>query len=99
MNVEEFKKKLKEYKKEEIVLTKHAEIRALQRNIDIEEVVSNILSPEKLVFVKKQEEERYECYFAYSEEFCHKYVIVTNGKVIIVTIISINRDWQKTIRK
>jgi hypothetical protein len=80
-------------------VTKHAEIRAMHRNIKIEEVISNILSPEKLVFIKEQEKEKYECYFEYSKDFCHKYILVTNGKVIRVTIISINRGWQKAIGK
>ena len=97
MNLEELKIKLKTYKREDIIFTKHAEIRALTRNINLEEVKENIVNPKKLVEFRKVDN-KYECYFAYSRNFCHKYVLVLNGKVIIVTIISINREWQKTIR-
>jgi hypothetical protein len=99
MEIEEFKKRLRGYKKSDILFTKHTEIRALHRDINLEEVKENIVSPDKLVFVRQQENNLYECYFAYSSNFSHKYVLTLNGKVLIVTIISINRDWQKTIKK
>ena len=38
MNLEEFKQKLKNYKKEDIIFTAHAEIQALARNINLDEV-------------------------------------------------------------
>ncbi len=102
MKVKEFKKKLKKYKKKDIIITDHAELRAMFRNIDLEEVKQNILNPEKLIFVKEQKakkinEKKYECYFAYSDNYCHKYVLTLNSKIIIVTIININRNWQKII--
>jgi hypothetical protein len=128
MNLIEFKNRLKGYKKEEIILTKHAEIQALFRDVALEEVKNNILNPEKLVYFKKQESEesyeKYDCYFAYSKFLCHRYIMTLNGKIImsinlilypldfgssrkpikrtlkvflIVTIIKINRDWQKII--
>ena len=99
MNIEEFKKRLQEYKKSDILFTKHTEIRALHRAIDLEEVKENIVSPKRLVFVRQQENKLYECYFEYSTNFSHKYVLALNGKVLIVTIISINRDWQKTPKR
>jgi hypothetical protein len=104
IKIEDFKKKLREYSSKDIVVTGHADIRALARGIDLEEVKRNICNPEKLVYVEKQDSrkdnlKRYGCYFAYSENYCHKYVIVLNGKVIIVTIININRNWQKVIGK
>lgn len=103
MELEELKNKLRNYDEKDIVFTSHAEIRALSRNIDLEEVRENIINPEKLVvFVEKGarglHEKKYECYFAYSRNFCHKYVLTLNSKVIIVTIISINRDWQRTLK-
>ena len=104
MDLENFKEKLKSYRKENIIITPHAEIRALARNIDLEEVKKNISNPEKLVYVEEQEannpkEKKYGCYFAYSDNYCHKYAVVVNGKLIIVTIISINRRWQNSIRR
>jgi len=92
------------HKKEDIIITDHADLQAYIRQIDIEEVKSNIISPEKLVHATKQEsknikEDKYECYFAYSEYYCHKYIMKLNRKVIIVTIISINRRWQGMVGK
>lgn len=103
MNIKELKIKLKNYSKEDIIITEHARVRAIVRNIDIEEVKENILNPEKLVYVEtekaeRKEEEKYGCYFAYSENYCHKYIIVLNRNLIIVTIISINRNWQRMIK-
>jgi len=104
MNIEEFKARLKGYKREDIIVTEHADLRADFRKIDLEEVKNNIVNPERLVFIKEVKskflnERKFECYFAYSENFCHKYVLTINRKVIIVTIIIINRKWQKFIKK
>jgi hypothetical protein len=104
MDLEELKQRLKKYRKEDIIITKHAEIRALARNVNIEKVKENIIKPDKLVYFKKEKsesptEEKFECYFAYSQYYCHKYILTLNRKIIIVTIISINRDWQKSITK
>ncbi|MBU0957733.1 MAG: hypothetical protein KKF56_02885 [Nanoarchaeota archaeon] len=104
MDLENFRIKLRSYRKEDIIITDHAEVRAILREIDLEEIRNNIINPDKLVYVEEQKadklnEEKYGCYFAYSEKYCHKYVLVINRKVIIVTIIIINRDWQKAIKK
>ncbi len=104
MNLEKFKEKLSKYNKKDIIFTIHAEIRALGRGIDLEEVKENIVNPKRLVYVREQEsskpsEEKYECYFSYSKIYCHKYILTLNRKVIIITIININRDWQKVVRK
>ena len=53
---------------------------------------------EKKILFLKDNERKFECYFAYSKNYCHKYILVINGKIIIVTIIDINRDWQKMIK-
>ena len=102
MELELLKQKLKRYSKEEIMILDHAELQAFTRDIDLEEVKENIVKPDKLVYAKQQEtkfkgEEKYDCYFAYSKHLYHRYVITLNGKIIIVTIIKINRDWQKAI--
>lgn len=103
MDLEELKKKLRTYKKQDIVITSHAEIQAIVRQIDLDEVKNNIVNPQKLVYAEEQEsenskEEKYNCYFAYSKTHCHRYILTLNRKVIIVTIININRDWQKMIK-
>ena len=102
MDLSELKEKLEKYKKEDIVITPHAELQAFVREVDVEEVKQNILNPEKLVYAKEQKaqnktEEKYDCYFAYSRQMYHRYALAINRKVIIVTIIKINRDWQKAI--
>lgn len=38
MNLEELKEKFKSYKKEEIIITEHAELQAFVRNVDLGEV-------------------------------------------------------------
>ena len=102
MDLKELKNRFRRYKKEDIIITKHAELQAFVREIDLQEVKENIINPEKLVYVKKQDtkkqnEEKYDCYFAYSKHLYHRYILTINRKVIIVTIIKINRDWQKAI--
>ena len=102
MDLEKLKEKLRKYKKEDIIITDHAKDQAKFRQIDLEEVKENVINPEKLVYVeeqqaKKEGEKKYNCYFAYSENYHHRYAFAVNGKVIIVTIIGINRNWQKAI--
>lgn len=104
MNLEEFKSKLKSYKKEEIIITNHAEIQAELRQIDLEEVKENIVNPRKLVYAEKQEsnestKEKYDCYFDYGKYLAHRYILTINRKIIIVSIIKINRDWQKILER
>ncbi len=102
MGLNKLKEKLRVYRKEDIIITKHAELQAFTRNIDLDEIKENIINPIRLVYAKKQEaqkkdEEKYDCYFAYSKHIYHRYILVLNRKLIIVTIIKINRDWQRTI--
>jgi len=103
MNLKELKEKLRTYNKSNISFTDHAEIRAFIRNINLNEIKENIINPKKLAAFKevkaeKDNERKFECYFAHSKYYCHKYVLTVNGKIIIVTIININRDWQKMIK-
>jgi len=104
MNLNELKSKLRTFKKEDIVITYHAGLRARVRKINFEEVKENIVNPESLVHAEPQKakhegEEKYDCYFAVSKDFSHRYVLVINGKVIIVTIIRINKSWQRILER
>ncbi len=104
MNLEKLKEKFKTYKKEDIIFTDHAETQAIVRDIDLEEVKKNILNPVKLVYFEEQPalkktEKKYNCYFGYSKKLCHRYALTINSKIIIVTIIKINRDWQRIIER
>ncbi len=98
------KKKLKQYKKEDIIITNHAQEQAIFRSISLEEVKKNIINPKRLVFAEKQkaekeEEEKYDCYFAYSKTQCQRYVLVINKNCIVCTVIKINRRWQHIVEK
>lgn len=102
MDLDKLKEKLSKYRKSDIIITDHADLQAFTRDVDLDEVKGNIVNPTRLVHVKKQEakymgEYKYDCYFAYSKHLYHRYALTLNGKVIIVTIIKINRDWQKAI--
>ena len=102
MEIEEIKKKFRTYKKEEIIITSHADMQAYVREIGIDEVKENIVNPEKLVYAREQKakkpnEKKYDCYFAYSDNLFHRYAVILNRKVIIVTIIKVNRNWQRAV--
>jgi hypothetical protein len=96
---------LNKYKEEDIKIDHHAELRAGQRNIEIEEVKYNLLHPSKrLSFVNQLESEedgleKFKCYFGYSKTQCHVYIIKLNKKVTVKTIIKINKRWQKRSEK
>lgn len=87
----------------DIVFTHHAEIQSMVRQIDLGEVRKNLLNPHRLKYVEKQPsrkgETKYDCYFGYSKTQAHRYVIVINAKLVVVTIIKINRRWQRRIEK
>jgi len=102
--LDEFKKKLSRYSEKDVIFTKHAKIRLLQRNISLDEVKRNILNPKHLLFAKGQKakrgrEQKYDCYFIFSKGICHRYVLIANKKIIICTVIKINRRWQKRVEK
>ena len=96
--------KLPKYKKEDIIITNHAEEQAIFRSISLKEVKENIINPKRLAYAKKQEaekvdEEKYDCYFGYSKTQCHRYILVINAKCVVCTVIKINRRWQHILEK
>ncbi len=96
--------KLKKYRKDDIVFTEHAKIQAEIRGIDLEEVKKNVVNPRRLAFAENQpsrkpNEEKYNCYFVYSKTQAHRYILVLGNKVIILTVIKINRRWQYKVEK
>jgi len=104
MNIKEFKIKLKSYQKKDIIITYHADLRSSFRGINLRGVKNNILNPKRLVYFEEEKaklkhERKFKCYFAYNKNLCYKYILTINRKVIIVTIIIINRNWQMSIRK
>jgi len=96
--------KFKKYRKEDIIITDHAEEQATFRSISLSEIKNNIIHPKKLVFAgkleaEKENEEKYDCYFAYSNTQCQRYIVVITSKCIICTVIKINRRWQRIVEK
>jgi len=96
--------KLTSFSKNDIIISKHAMIRIKQRQIDIAEIKENIINPKRLRYAIKQTshnkwEEKYDCYFDYSKNLCHRYVIVIKNNIIVVTAIKINKKWQNIISK
>ncbi|MBI4440388.1 hypothetical protein HY638_05435 [Candidatus Woesearchaeota archaeon] len=98
------KEKLKEFGKDSVIITAHAQEQATFRQIDIGEIKENIINPRRLAFAGKQEpekegEEKYDCYFGYSKTQCHRYILVINEKCIVCTVIKINRRWQHIVER
>ncbi len=96
--------RLKKFSKKDIVISKHALIRIKQRQLKIEEIKRNITNPIRLKYAFKQSskrigEEKYDCYFDYSKNLCHRYILVIKEKIIVVTAIKINRKWQHKVYK
>lgn len=91
--------KLKSFNINQIIITKHAKIRMIQRQINKEEILNNIINPKRLEYAIKETEEKFDCYFIYSKTQCHRYILVIKNNIIIVTVIKINRRWQKMIEK
>ena len=96
--------KFKKFKNKDIIITHHAELQSIFRNISLDEIRDNIINPKRLVFAGKQEaeredEEKYDCYFAYSNIQCQRYVVVITSRCIICTVIKVNRRWQRMVEK
>ncbi len=97
---------LKKYEKEEdIEIDPHAALRAGQRNIDLQDVKRNLLNPSRrLSFANRLTPEvdglqKFKCYFGYSKTQCQIYIIKANDKLIVKTIIKLNKRWQKRAEK
>lgn len=100
--VEELKAGLKRFTREDILFSQHALLQAVVRQIDVGEVTRNILNPTRLVYARKEAgrqkgEVKYDAYFSYGSSYAHRYIFTSNGRIIIVTVIKIRRDWQKMV--
>lgn len=104
MKTKELKERLRGYSKSDVIFSKHAKIRAIQRKIDFNEIIENIINPDKLIFAfrqkaRKNNEEKYVCYFILSNTLCHRYALIINKRIIICTAMKINRRWQRRTEK
>ncbi|MBU2616912.1 MAG: hypothetical protein KKB79_02960 [Nanoarchaeota archaeon] len=102
MELNKLRERLRRYRKSEIIITNHAELQAFVREIDLDKVKEDIINPVNLVYAREQDagksgKEKHDCYFSQSKNVYHRYILTLNSKIIIVTIIRINRDWQKSI--
>jgi len=97
-------KRLKSFKREDVIISYHAMIRLAQRQISDEEIIENVINPKRLEYAIKEksaapDEEKFDCYFGYSKSRCHRYVLVIKDKIIIITAVKIDRRWQKIAEK
>lgn len=102
------KEKAASYSADEIIFTKDKIIDWLcQRNkTTIEAMKEDILNPRYLVFTEKQEiehedqkEERYRCYFVYSNSRGRCYILKFNSHIKIITAFPLGRSTLKRYRK
>ena len=96
--------RFKAYSKSDIIITPHAASQADFRKITIDEVKENIKNPIRLMFAGKQaarldREEKFDCYFVYSNTRCHRYIVVFSKDLIVCTIIGVNRRWQRVVER
>jgi hypothetical protein len=94
--------RFKTYDRDQIIITSHATIRLLQRQISEDEIMENILNPKRLEYAIKEKhdvalEEKFDCYFGYSKTLCHRYIVVLKDDVVVVTVVKINRRWQAIV--
>lgn len=99
MNLEEIKKKLKEYKPEDIILTHHTEIRLLQRNIERKIVEENILNPEKLIDFTEEDagKQKYKLVFGLSNNRNLILIAAFGRSMVIITALIRYRKWVRAI--
>jgi hypothetical protein len=97
-------KRLVGYNRNQIVFSDHARIRIIQRQLDSEEIIENIINPKRLEYAIKEvtisnDEEKFDCYFGYSKNLCHRYILILKSNVLIITVIKLNRRWQAIAEK
>ncbi len=90
----------------EIVFTKHAELRIIQRQLVKEKILFDLLNPVSLKLVELQEsndfEEKYKLWFIPFKRTAFIYVIVINyvkKKLFVKTVIKQKLFWQKKVEK
>lgn len=106
MELDSIKKRLKEYRKEQIEYNEpHVAMRCLQRETSKETIEQNLLNPENLVLAYpskalKEGEEKYELYFKLSSNKTLKLpVVFKKNSLYIITVIMRWRKWQSMVKK
>ena len=105
-DIAKVKEELSKYSKEQIIFNEpHVTKRCLLRDITKEEVLQNLLKPDKLVYVGEQEsnypnEKKYDLYFVFSNTRAYRFPVVLKEKSLyVITVIKINRRWQGIVSK
>ena len=105
-DINKIKEELKKYSEKQIAFNEpHVTQRCLLRDITKEEVIQNLLKPDKLVYVGEQEskyltENKYDLYFVFSNTRAYRFPVVLKEKSLyVITVIKINRRWQGIVSK
>lgn len=88
MELKEVKNLIAKYSKEDIIFGKRENYILERINATKEEIIKELLSPENLKFVEKQErdnETRYALFFVYSKRSGRVYVITFRDKLRVIT--------------
>ena len=81
-DIAKVKKELSKYSKEQIIFNEpHVTERCLLRDITKEEVIQNLLKPDKLVYAGEQEskhpnEKKYDLYFVFSNTRAYRFPVI-----------------------
>lgn len=102
-NIEELKKKLKTYGREDIIFNKHCEQQLILRNGNKEEVINNLLNPDRLVYSYQERGKRGDIvhclHFNISNTKTMRLPIIFDKKgLYILTYIMRYRPWQNMIK-
>jgi len=100
MNVEKIKILLKKYRKEDIKFNDpHFTERIIVRDGNNEEVISNLITPVKLVHAEKEDKNKYRLYFKISNTRTMILPVIFYKKCLyILTYIMRYRNWRQIVR-
>jgi hypothetical protein len=102
------KERVKRYKKDQIIFTKSRIINWLCKinNMIVEEMKEEVLNPANLTFTEEQQieyegkkEERFRCYFVYSNNRGRCYILKFDKQIKVITVFPLGRTTLKRYRK
>ncbi len=102
------KEKVKKYSKDQIFFTKSRILDWLckRNNTTVDKMKEEVLNPKDLTFTEKQQiehggekEERFRCYFVYSNNRGRRYVLKFDKQIKIITVFPLGRTTLKRYRK
>jgi hypothetical protein len=102
------KEKVKKYSKDQVIFTKSRILDWLckRNNITVDKMKDEVLNLKNLTFTQKQQiehngekEERFRCYFVYSNNRGRCYVLKFDKQIKIITVFPLGRTTLKRYRK